>query len=48
MMRTIGGGSGRHIGYFSSEEAAAHAYDAKAVELFGEFAHLNFEVILAR
>lgn len=30
-----------HIGYFDSEEAAARAYNAKAVELFGEFAYLN-------
>ncbi len=30
------------LGYFLDETEAAHAYDAKAVELFGEFAHLNF------
>lgn len=30
------------LGYFLDEADAAHAYDAKAVELFGEFAHLNF------
>jgi AP2 domain/HNH endonuclease len=29
------------IGYFDSEEAAARAYNAKAAELFGEFAYLN-------
>ena len=30
------------LGYFPDEIAAAHAYDRKAVELFGEFAYLNF------
>ena len=34
-----------HLGYFASEEDAAHAYDIKAVELYGEFAHLNFTPI---
>jgi hypothetical protein len=31
-----------HIGYFSNPKAAAQAYDAKARELFGEFARTNF------
>ncbi len=35
-------GSSVSIGYFNNEEAAARAYDRKAVELFGESARLNF------
>jgi len=30
------------LGYFDDENAAARAYDAKAAELFGEYAALNF------
>ena len=31
-----------HLGWYKSDIEAAKAYDAKAVELFGEFAYTNF------
>lgn len=35
-------GKRHYIGVFAFEEDAARAYDAKAAELFGEYAYLNF------
>lgn len=33
-----------HLGYFNNEDDAGRAYDKKALELFGEFARLNFQL----
>jgi hypothetical protein len=35
-------GKSQNLGYFATEEEAARAYDAKARELYGEHARLNF------
>lgn len=36
--------SRRRIGRFQTEEEAARAYDAEALQAFGEFANLNFPI----
>jgi len=41
------GGHDIHLGYFSSEVAAAHMYDQAAREHFGEFALCNFVASIA-
>lgn len=38
----MAGVAGKTIGYFNSEVEAALAYDAKATEIFGRFAKVNF------
>jgi hypothetical protein len=37
-------GRAKYIGTFPTEEEAARAYDAKASEIYGEFASLNFSL----
>jgi hypothetical protein len=38
-------GKQKHLGNYDCEEDAARAYDEKAIELFGEYARLNFRVM---
>lgn len=42
MAQIRAGGEKHYLGYFPTAEAAARAYDAKAREVHGDFAHLNF------
>ena len=39
--RITKGGKILHIGYFDNEKHAARVYNIKAIEMFGEYAHLN-------
>jgi hypothetical protein len=41
--RAEAGGRGGYIGMFGTAIAAARAYDKRALELFGNFANLNFK-----
>jgi hypothetical protein len=42
------GGKQKHLGYFSSEDAAARAYDTAALHYFGPYARVNFSDNQAR
>lgn len=35
-------GERKSLGYYTTREAAAHAYDTAAIKFFGEYARLNF------
>ncbi len=41
-------GTRKTIGYFDDEIEAAISYDLKAMEVFGEFAYLNFPALMRR
>lgn len=41
-VRFCAGGKDRHVGYFGTEEEAAHAYDAEARRFMGPSARTNF------
>lgn len=44
-VRIVCNGKRIFIGYFDDEKTAARAYDAKARELFGDYAALNFRAV---